>query len=285
MNPEIPSFVSTKVQKGDYFFLNLNPPNGECLTVVGGGMEVCGEDYEVDRSTFPYFGLEYISTGNCEVTLGNKTSLVKSGQLFAYAPNFPLHLRRYDDKTLTKYFVDFTGLESSQLLESLSQTHGGIADLSYSPWIAHNFQQLIKAGKSNQPQVCSLLLRLILAQIPLEPLRLPTVTRSSYEIYHRCLTLIDNNFATLNSLSDLAEQCHLSKAYLCRIFQKYHSEPPSKALTRRKMECAARLLFKGTGLIKRVALEVGYEDPYHFSRVFKLHFGVSPQHFMESARG
>jgi len=282
METEIPSFISKEVQKGDYFFLNLNPKDGESLTIVCGGIEVCGDRYQVNRQAFPYHGLEFVISGNCEVKLEGITRIASSGFLFSYPPNTPLSLRTVGDKPLTKYFVDFTGTQTESLLHRMQTIHHGFVDLSHNSWISENFRQLIDCGKSQQAFGCQLLLRLILSLIPKESRQVTNPT--TYEIYQRCRALIDTDFAQLHSLADLAVAVHVSDAYLCRIFQCYHTESPSKAIIRRKMEQAARRLFEGASLIKSVARQVGFEDPYHFSRCFKSHFGVSPKHFTRQTR-
>ncbi len=277
METGIPSFISQEVQKGDYFFLNLNPDDGESLTIVCGGVEVCGERYLVSRSSFPYFGLEYVVSGHCEITFDGKTHTASAGHLFTYPPNTPLRLKTSGHTPLTKYFVDFTGRESTPLLDRLQSIHHNRVDLSHLPWVSENFRQLLDCGKNLQQQSCQHLFRLILSLIPQEPRQIPNPI--TFDTYRRCRALIDTDFARLHSLADLAEAVHISPAYLCRIFQTYHTESPVKAITRRKMEQAAKLLFEGAPLIKSVAREVGYEDPYHFSRCFKAHFGLPPTQF------
>jgi len=39
---EDPTFLSTQVERGDYYFLNLAPDANADLEVVCGGREVCG---------------------------------------------------------------------------------------------------------------------------------------------------------------------------------------------------------------------------------------------------
>ena len=53
-------------------------------------------------------------------------------------------------------------------------------------------------------------------------------------------------------------------------------------LVRLKMRHAADLLNNGHALVKDVAATVGFQDPYHFSRVFKSVYGVSPKAFVQS---
>jgi len=39
------------------------------------------------------------------------------------------------------------------------------------------------------------------------------------------------------------------------------------------------LLYNGDTKIKDIALSIGYEDPYYFSRLFKKYMNVSPDRF------
>jgi AraC-like DNA-binding protein len=46
-----------------------------------------------------------------------------------------------------------------------------------------------------------------------------------------------------------------------------------------KMNHAAELITRANFSVKAAAVEVGFEDPYHFSRVFKRVHGVAPSLF------
>ena len=45
------------------------------------------------------------------------------------------------------------------------------------------------------------------------------------------------------------------------------------------MNHAAELLTHNNQMVKEVANQVGFDDPYYFSRTFKQFFGVSPKQF------
>lgn len=48
---------------------------------------------------------------------------------------------------------------------------------------------------------------------------------------------------------------------------------------RLKMNVAAVRLHAPGTLVKQVAAELGFSDPFHFSRAFKSIFGLSPEAF------
>ena len=48
------------------------------------------------------------------------------------------------------------------------------------------------------------------------------------------------------------------------------------------MELAKELLLDKSILVKDVAYRTGYADYYHFFKVFKNHYGISPKELRES---
>lgn len=40
-------------------------------------------------------------------------------------------------------------------------------------------------------------------------------------------------------------------------------------ITKKRMARAKQLMAKGNAKLKDIALEIGYQDPYYFSRIFK----------------
>lgn len=75
------------------------------------------------------------------------------------------------------------------------------------------------------------------------------------------------------------EHCHIDTSYLCRLFKRFDSQSPYQYLMRLKMNAAAQRLHAPDALVKKVAYELGYADPFHFSRAFKKVFRISPETF------
>jgi AraC-like DNA-binding protein len=83
----------------------------------------------------------------------------------------------------------------------------------------------------------------------------------------------------LRTLGEIAAECHINNAYLCRLFRRYSDQTPGHFLLRLKMNHAAELLQQPGALVKTVAEEVGFADPFHFSRAFASVFGLPPSAF------
>lgn len=83
------------------------------------------------------------------------------------------------------------------------------------------------------------------------------------------------------TLGELSKELELSKSYLNVIFQKYAHRAPLEFFVHLKMTQACKQL-KATDLcIYEIAQQLGYSDPYYFSRLFKKVVGVSPKEYKE----
>lgn len=80
-------------------------------------------------------------------------------------------------------------------------------------------------------------------------------------------------------LGQMAAHCQMSESQFRRNFKKETGCLPKQYLERIRMQLASEHLLSSSMRIKEIALICGYEDPYHFSKVFKKVFGLSPEHF------
>lgn len=78
------------------------------------------------------------------------------------------------------------------------------------------------------------------------------------------------------TLEDLSQRFNLSKSYLNAIFRSCTQRTPIDFFIHLKAQEACKLL-KSTDLsIGEIARQLGYVDPYYFSRIFKKAVGIAP---------
>ncbi len=82
-------------------------------------------------------------------------------------------------------------------------------------------------------------------------------------------------------LDALAATANLSKFHFIRRFKEHTGHAPIQRFIQMKMQRACELLDSTDKAIKVIAGEVGYQDPFYFSRIFKRTIGVSPQKYRE----
>lgn len=78
-----------------------------------------------------------------------------------------------------------------------------------------------------------------------------------------------------HTVKKLASLANLSETYFSRIFREQTGQNPKRYADGIRMEYARTLLLQAM-TVKQTAFELGFSDPYAFSRRFKQIFGVPP---------
>jgi len=279
-----PNFFSPQVLSARRFYLDLNPSRATPLAVVCGGVEHCTPDYVVHRKTFPFHALEYVAQGGGQLKLGRRSFELRPGSVFSYAPGLPQHIASDPRTPLVKYFVDFTGSHATQWLQS-HKLPVGHASLVFPPLeIQSLFDELIQSGLRDTrytPELCRRLLECL--GVKLLESRAPVKGADSlaFSTYQNCREHIRTHHRRLRTLAQIARDCHLNAAYICRLFRRYDHQSPYQFLMRLKMNDAAGQLTQPGALVKTVAADLGFTNPFHFSRLFKSVFAVSPDIFRQ----
>jgi AraC family transcriptional regulator, arabinose operon regulatory protein len=81
------------------------------------------------------------------------------------------------------------------------------------------------------------------------------------------------------TLQELAEQAGLSASHYSAVFRRKTQNSPINFFMFLKVQKACQLLENTSFRVKEIAQQVGFEDPYHFSRVFSQFIGLSPRQF------
>jgi AraC-like DNA-binding protein len=277
-----PSFFSPQVARARRFYLALSPPSGTPLAVVCGGFERCSPDYVIRREDFPYLAVEFVLQGTGELKLAGRSYPLHAGLLFCYGPGVAHEITTDQDDLLAKYFVNFTGRNALNLLHSGEVMPGKVVQVFSSEELAGVFDQIIHNGLKatrQSPAICARLLEVLILKLSETSAPAAGVESKAFATYQHCRQHLEENFLRLRTLEEAAHECHVNAAHLCRLFRRFDHQSPYQLLMRLKMNRAGELLHQPTALVKQVAEEVGFGDPFHFSRAFKNVFGVSPDAF------
>ena len=95
-------------------------------------------------------------------------------------------------------------------------------------------------------------------------------------LYHRCREYMTGHYLTIQSVRDVAGHFGITHAWRCRLFRRFGDGTPHGFLLQRKMMHAAYELHQHARTVKEVAFELGFADPYSFSKSFKRIMGYSP---------
>ena len=282
-----PAFISKMVESGAYYFLDLDPSPRAPLAVVCGGREVCGAAYQIDRRAFPYHSIELVASGRGSVTLDGTRYRLQPGVLFRYGPGIAHEMAVEPGSRMLKYFVDFTGTACARLLAGGPWSSLQPLQVAEPARAQAIYEELQRVGARQTPlagRLCALLLQQLVLVAADEAVPAAGLDSAAWAAYRRCREHLEAHYASLGSLAELASACGTSEAHVCRLFRRYGARSPYQALLRLKMARAASLLLDRALPVRQVGAEVGFEDPYHFSKAFKRVYGLSPQAFRAGGR-
>jgi AraC-like DNA-binding protein len=285
--PIEPEFFSHQITRAHRFCLDLRPDPKERLVVVCGGREQCLHDYEVHRTDFPLFCIEFVAHGGGTVKLRRKSYPLTTGTLFTYGPGVPHDILPDPAETTTKYFVDFTGWEASRLLKRHGLAPGRAVQTRAPNEVRALFDDLIHNGIRKTPytaQITALIIRHLLLKIAETAGPVGDCSSEAFETYMRCKQYIDEHWRELRTIQEAARRCGVDVAYLCRLFRRFDHQGPYGYLSSLRMQEAADRMSEPGATVKAVAESLGFADQFHFSRVFVRCYGVSPRRFAQTVR-
>ena len=99
-------------------------------------------------------------------------------------------------------------------------------------------------------------------------------------VVQQIMKYMESHYREKISLDQIAENMYLSPFYISKLFKSETGDTPINYLISLRMEKAKELLDRNPSLsIQQTAAQVGYEDAYHFSKLFKKYFGLSPMYY------
>ncbi len=275
-------YFSTQVVRTRRFYLpdwKERQREGGGLCLVGGGCEWCAPDFVVDRKTFPFLAFEFVSRGKGQVTLANRMQELGTGHAFFFDPNTPHVIRSDAEDPMVKYFFNFSGSRATALLDELGLSAGALIRVLDASRVITLLEEVIDQSlRGGRLGLRAAGAALEYALVLCADSRQPATTKldPAYATYLRCRGHILRNYPVLSNIEEAARHCHVSAAYLTRLFKRYDEETPLVCLTRLKLSQAAIKLRQPDAQVKAVASELGYKSAAHFSRAFKAWSGHPP---------
>ncbi|HSR51492.1 MAG TPA: AraC family transcriptional regulator [Acidobacteriota bacterium] len=151
-----------------------------------------------------------------------------------------------------------------------------------SAWAAHQLYREFSSWDGCSPMAAQGLLTLIMADLwryaeSGRPLRKPEWLRQAREI-------IESALGEKLTIAQVARKVGVHPVYLCDQFRRFYDCTPGEFQRRRRIQRSSRQLRESNRPLAQIALDNGFSDQSHFTRVFKEATGLTPGKYRRHSR-
>lgn len=230
--------------------------------------------------------LIYCIQGSGQFSVDHCTHQVNSGDLLLLPSGVAHAYQASDNQPWSIYWVHFSGQKSIEFMQYIkTQNDSLVIRVGVNSSLIHNFDMLLESLQSSI-NISSFIhaanmLRQILTHIPLlRPLAKAQQIAHQFDLERVHATMQANLHNSLD-LDTLAASVNLSKFHFIKKYKEITNTTPINYFIHLKIERACHLLDISAKTIKEISFNLGYEDTYYFSRIFKKIMGVSPKQYRE----
>ncbi len=268
----------------DIFGDDLNPT----FLFTWKGTRLCDEK---KYHSHDHIEIAFILSGQGRYRIDNELYSVEEGDLLILNPGVQHQaLKDGNRKPTMEFFVGFTDVA----FREMAPNRLDIADGPVLHTTGDFRQKLFRivSGMEAENEVLRqgryFMLRSYLIQMILLIIREQTAPLTQYKGYEfesagkkyvveQIINYFSDHYSEKISLDQIAENMYLSPFYISRIFKSETGDTPIRYLIDIRLEHAREILESGNYTsIQEVASRVGYDDAYHFSKLFKKKYDVPP---------
>ncbi|WP_169853208.1 helix-turn-helix transcriptional regulator [Anaerohalosphaera lusitana] len=284
MRANVQSLPRDIVAQSRYFFYETESTTRQPLEIVCGGYERCGPAFFIDRTDYPFHVIKFTITGKGMFMINGSHHKLEGGVITSFSPGDRHTYRSDPHNPMEHIFVTFTGTRANELLRSSTLSKTKIMQISEPASTLQMLHQILQAGLEKNEysqQICCNYLEILLLKQASALANTNSPHSLAFDTYRKCKKYIDDNFSAIRTAQQVANSCDVNVRYMSRLFKKHNYISPYEYLTRLKMNKAINLLLHSQMPVSQIGLEVGFEDQFHFSRVFKKYQGLSPQNYRQ----
>src|SRR5262249_39641084 len=97
--------------------------------------------------------------------------------------------------------------------------------------------------------------------------------------------MIVAHFSETLRLTEIAAKVGVHPVYLATTFRQKYGVTVGEFVRKLRIEHACAELMKGQSALAEIALQAGFVDQSHFSKVFKTYIGTTPARYRSTVRG
>lgn len=259
---------------------------------------VCEKEYkpvsenfiQSELHTHDHTEISIILAGESHYVIDGNSYVLKPGQLVFFNPGVSHSVEVAKQNVYRDFHIGFNA-NLKELGASHRTFEHGFTILNYQ----HERKKILEICKAltyesaHQKTECKLMIESLIMQLYVLICRLLTVESKCHneqtlglnypdkkKVVNFITHYINENYMHEISLEMFAKDIYLSQVYISKIFKEETGHSPIHYLIEKRLSTAKQLLETETLPIKTISSKVGYEDAYHFSKLFKKYYGYPP---------
>lgn len=255
---------------------SVNPIPATDIVPVRAGYQQCSPGWGFGPVCRNSFTVQYVLSGSGTITKDGQVFTAHATEAFILRPGETIHLQADIMDPWTYIWIGFhSNLDLPELY-------------AQDVFQAKNLENLfLKIANCNKVE-----------NLPLEPLLISYIwefifhmkqmyadTDKKYKKAEKYVEdacqIIHNNYATMN-VNQLADELHLNRCYLSRIFKQFTGVSIKTYWTNQRLHVARSLILQNY-TVAQASTMVGYSDIASFSRAFKAYYKFSPKQYAQLA--
>lgn len=242
-----------------------------------------------DIHTHNFLEISIVLEGQANYTIEEQEFQLNAGQIMLFNPGTHHGEEQRTGTYSHQLHIGLTNISLDGLKRNHLPTKKAILNLGEYQWeFLDKAWRLVKEYSEEQPEFQLMVKALIIEMLvlilrSLEKVQDNTVTlalsknakRKQYLVNHATYYL-ENHHTQEITLEQLADTLYVSPTYLSKVFKESTGMSPINYLIQVRLKHAKELLANEQLTIREISQAVGYQDAYHFSKLFKKYYGVSP---------
>ncbi len=256
------------------------------LSVVRAGCTCCDENFYVQREEYEYYTVHILLNGYGFFRIAGREYFLKKGDVFLITPGQAhMYCSRLDSRPVLLW-AELRGGSCREIFSRFSAVEGYALQNAGTDKLTEKMLDLLFYMKEYEnkresvykksAEIYSFLMCLLEIS--------ESMSKHPSDTFVKAAVYIDEHFTEGICVETLAENLHISRGYLNRLFRKGIGMSPVKYMMMKRMEYACYLLRTTELSCEKISGAVGMYDNAYFYRIFRRVMGMTPVQYRKQGR-